>query len=42
MDTKIIDREDGKIEHSGIIALQVHKGPVMEVSYKDIEIKTLD
>lgn len=40
--TKIIDREDEKFEHSGIIALQVHVGPAMEVSYKDIHIKTLN
>ena len=40
--TKIIDRTDEKFEPSGILALQVHVGPAMEVKYKDIEIKTLD
>jgi hypothetical protein len=40
--TKVIDRTDPKFDKSGIIALQVHVGPEMEVRYKDIEIKTLD
>jgi hypothetical protein len=40
--TKVIDRTDPKFDKSGIIALQVHVGPAMEVRYKDIEIKTLD
>ena len=40
--TKIIDRTDPKFDKSGIIALQVHVGPEMEVRFKDIEIKTLD
>ncbi len=40
--TKVIDREDAKFDDSGIIALQVHQGPPMEVRYKDIEIKVLD
>ncbi|MFM7318157.1 MAG: DUF1080 domain-containing protein [Isosphaeraceae bacterium] len=39
--TKVIDRKDDKFDDSGIIALQVHVGPAMEVSYKDIEIKEL-
>ena len=39
--TKIIDRTDEKFDDSGIIALQVHVGPAMEVSYKDIEIKSI-
>ncbi|MFM7131397.1 MAG: family 16 glycoside hydrolase, partial [bacterium] len=39
--TKVIDRKDDKFDNSGIIALQVHVGPAMEVSYKDIEIKEL-
>lgn len=40
--TKVIDRKDDKFDPSGIIALQVHVGPAMEVQYKDVEIKTLD
>ncbi len=40
--TKVIDRTDPKFDKSGIIALQVHVGPAMEVRYKDIEIKALD
>jgi hypothetical protein len=39
--TRIIDREDPKFDPTGIIALQVHVGPPMEVRYKDIEIKEL-
>ena len=34
----VIDKEIGKKSASGIIALQVHKGPNMEVFYKDIKI----
>ena len=40
--TRVIDRTDDKFAPSGIIALQVHVGPVMEVRYKDLEIKPLD
>lgn len=40
--TRVIDRTDPKFDKQGIIALQVHVGPAMEVRYKDIEIKTLD
>ena len=40
--TKVIDRTDPKFDKSGIIALQVHVGPAMEVRYKDLEIKSLD
>ncbi len=40
--TKVIDRVDPKFEKSGIIALQLHAGPPMEVRFKDVEIKTLD
>jgi hypothetical protein len=40
--TRVIDRTDPKFDKSGIIALQVHVGPPMEVRYKDIAIKTLD
>jgi hypothetical protein len=39
--TKVIDRKDDKFDDKGIIALQVHVGPAMQVSYKDIEIKEL-
>jgi 3-keto-disaccharide hydrolase len=39
--TRIIDRDDPKFDDTGIIALQVHVGPAMEVRYKDIEIKEL-
>ncbi len=39
--TRVIDREDPKFDKDGIIALQVHVGPPMEVRYKDIEIKEL-
>ncbi|MDR3637395.1 MAG: DUF1080 domain-containing protein [Isosphaeraceae bacterium] len=40
--TRVIDRTDEKFPKSGIIALQVHVGPAMEVRYKDLEINTLD
>lgn len=40
--TRIIDRNDPKFSPSGIIALQVHVGPPMEVRFKDIKIKELD
>ena len=39
--TRVIDRDDPKFDKDGIIALQVHVGPAMEVRYKDIEIKEL-
>jgi len=39
--TTVIDRTDPKFEKSGIIALQLHAGPPMEIRFKDIEIKTL-
>jgi hypothetical protein len=39
--TRVIDRDDPKFDKEGIIALQVHVGPEMEVRYKDIEIKEL-
>jgi hypothetical protein len=35
-----IEGEPG-IKQSGIIALQVHGGPPMEIQYKDIEIEEL-
>jgi hypothetical protein len=40
--TKVIDRTDSEFRESGIIALQVHQGPPMEVRFKDIAIKPLD
>jgi hypothetical protein len=40
--TRVIDRTDPKFDSSGVIALQVHVGPPMEVRYKDIDIKVLD
>jgi hypothetical protein len=39
--TRVIDRTDSKFDKEGIIALQVHKGPAMEVRFKDIEIQEL-
>jgi hypothetical protein len=35
----VIDRTDPKFDKEGIIALQVHAGPAMEVRYKDVEIQ---
>jgi len=40
--TKVIDRTDPKFDKQGIIALQVHVGPPMEVRYKDLVIKPID
>jgi hypothetical protein len=40
--TRVIDRTDPKFSRTGVIALQVHVGPPMEVRYKDVEIKVLD
>lgn len=37
--TRVIDREDPEFADEGIIALQVHAGPPMEVRYKDVVIK---
>ncbi len=39
--TKVADRTDDKFDKTGIIALQLHAGPPMEVRFKDIEIKLL-
>ena len=39
--TRIIDRTDEKFADEGVIALQVHVGPPMEVRFKDIEITAL-
>jgi hypothetical protein len=40
--TKVIDRTDAKFDKQGVIALQVHVGPPMEVRYKELVIKSLD
>ncbi len=40
--TKVIDRDDPEFQPSGVIALQVHVGPPMEVRFKDLAIKPLD
>lgn len=40
--TKVIDRTDPEFAPRGIIALQVHVGPAMEVRYKDLMIKPMD
>ena len=40
--TRVIDRTDPKFDKTGVIALQTHQGPPMEVRFKDIAIKTLD
>jgi hypothetical protein len=40
--TTIIDREDDKFPQNGVIALQVHAGPPMEVRFKDLMLKSLD
>lgn len=40
--TTILDREDPLFPKTGVIALQVHTGPPMEVRFKDLEIKILD
>jgi len=39
--TRVIDREDPEFADEGVIALQVHAGPPMEVRYKDIVIQEL-
>ena len=39
--TKVIDRVDAEFKKSGVIALQVHVGPPMEVRFKDLMIKPL-
>lgn len=40
--TQIIDRTDSMFDKTGIIALQVHVGPAMEVRFKDLMIKAID
>jgi len=37
-----VDLDDPKGDSSGVIALQLHVGPAMEVQFKDIKIKELD
>jgi hypothetical protein len=39
--TRVIDRTDSQFDNEGIIALQVHVGPAMEVRYKDIAIQEI-
>jgi hypothetical protein len=39
--TRVIDRTDQKFDDEGIIALQLHADPPMEVRFKDIEITDL-
>ncbi len=36
-----VDLEDPAGDLSGVIALQLHVGPAVEVQYKDIKIKVL-
>ncbi|WP_240911164.1 3-keto-disaccharide hydrolase [Paludisphaera soli] len=38
----VIDREDKEFPDEGVVALQVHVGPAMEVRYKDVTIEELD
>jgi hypothetical protein len=40
--TKVIDRKDPEFRDDGIIGLQLHVGPPMEVRFKDIMIQPLD
>lgn len=40
--TTVIDRTDDEFPDEGIVALQVHTGPEMEVRFKDITIEELD
>lgn len=37
----VADNETGKSASSGVLALQVHAGPAMQVFYKDLELKKL-
>ena len=39
---KSVDVDDPTGDLSGVIALQIHTGPAMEVQFKDIEIKELE
>jgi 3-keto-disaccharide hydrolase len=38
----VFDCTDPQFESTGVIGLQVHRGPPMEVRYKDVQIKVLD
>ncbi len=38
---RIIDRDDAKFDKNGVIGLQLHVGPPMEVRYKDLKIREL-
>ena len=38
----VIDYEDKEFPDEGVVALQVHVGPAMEVRYKDVTIEELD
>lgn len=39
--SELIDRQEGKSSRSGVLALQVHKGPPMKVQFKDLVLKKL-
>jgi hypothetical protein len=39
--TQVVDRTDAELAKEGVIALQVHVGPVTEVRFKDIRVKPL-
>ena len=39
--SEVIDKEKGKADSSGILALQVHEGPPMKIQFKDIRLKKL-
>jgi hypothetical protein len=40
--SQVIDREEGKAQKRGIIAIQLHGGPPMKVQVKDIQLKHLN
>lgn len=42
MTCQVIDRDDEKGARSGILALQLHAGPPMNVQFKDIRLKPLN
>lgn len=42
MTTEVIDEQSDKAAKSGIIALQLHKGPAMTVRFKNIQVRKLD
>jgi len=39
--SEVVDNEKGKARNKGVIALQLHKGKIMKVQFKDIRIKKL-